>query len=84
MRIKDFERIELSYPRQRDIKFIHVGLSDVRATDDIRISYDFDRDGWLIEQATVHEWIGEDNECDPKWKESAFIPEWQYREEGKA
>lgn len=29
---------------------VHVVLEDVRASDGIRVRYDFDRDGWVIEQ----------------------------------
>lgn len=67
-------RIKLQYPRDKSsAKFAIVGLVDVRAADDIRISYDFDRDGWKIEQ----EQIVNDNgnyQCAGKWIESAFVP----------
>jgi hypothetical protein len=54
-----------------------LGLVDVRAADSIRISYDFDRDGWLIEQAQKFEWGDEDDgSCDPMWKEVAFVKAW--------
>src|SRR5688500_9294541 len=39
------------YPRSDgSAKYLEVGLMDVRASDGIRISYDFDRDGYVIEQ----------------------------------
>ena len=66
-------RVELWYPRIRLAKAVVVGLKDVRAAGDIRISYDFDRDGWVVEQAFTHEWRIDDLICDPNWREVAFI-----------
>lgn len=77
------------YPRvegKHKISALQVGLVDVRASDDIQISYDFERDGWKIEQ----EYCCEDsNNCSvemcpccnadlehPGWKEVAFIQAW--------
>lgn len=56
--------------------FIEVGLMAVRAADSIRISYDFDRDGWKIEQASTFEWECDDKVCDPDWQEVAFVRAW--------
>ena len=53
-----------------------MSLTDVRAADDIRISYDYDRDGWVIEQASIFEWDGDDEECDEDWQEVAFVKAW--------
>jgi hypothetical protein len=70
-------RIELTYPRSTGhAKFICIGLMDVRGADDIRISYDFDRDGWRIEQASVFAWDADDPVCDPDWQEVAFCTAW--------
>lgn len=71
--------VEISYPRLENnkIKNIEVGLSDVRAADNIRISYDFDRDGWKIEQASIFSWDIEDTEMDPDWQEVAFVKAWE-------
>ena len=66
----------LYYPRIGPIDKIEVDLSDVRAADSIRISYDFTRDGWKIEQASIFEWDGDDKVCDPDWQEVAFIKAW--------
>ncbi len=70
--------VELWYPREEDnpIKSICVGLMDVRAADDIRISYDFERDGWKIEQASTFSWDADDKVCDPDWQEVAFVKAW--------
>jgi hypothetical protein len=68
--------VDLWYPRIDPIKHIYVGLVDVRAADNIRISYDFERDGWVIEQASVFEWNDNDKVCDPDWQEVAFVQSW--------
>ena len=73
--------IDIWYPRNYDskIKAFVIGLMDVRAADSIRVAYDFNRDGWKIEQATKFEWaIGEDP--DPGWKEVSFIQAWHLKE----
>jgi len=69
---------EIEYPRNETspIKAIEVGLCDVRAADSIRVSYDFGRDGWKIEQAQHFEWEAGDGVCDPGWKEVGFIQAW--------
>jgi hypothetical protein len=53
-----------------------VDLCCVRAADPIRVTYDFDRDGWKIEQAQRFTWHAGDEECDPCWKEVSFIQAW--------
>lgn len=70
--------IDLWYPDvpSSDIKKMVLGLIDIRATDNIRISYDKSRDGWKIEQASTFEWEVDDEECDPGWQEAAFIQAW--------
>jgi len=74
--------IELWYPRlEGEKKYIRVGLMDVRAADDIRISYDFDRDGWVIEQASIFKWAGDDEVCNEGWAEVAFIQAWGREDE---
>ena len=70
--------IDLWYPDvpDSDVRKIVIGLMDVRAADDIRISYDKERDGWKIEQAAIFEWDGDDEACDPDWQEVAFVQAW--------
>ena len=71
------KRVTLWYPRNRDqAKYLQLSLAEVRAADDIRISYDFDRDGWVIEQASTFEWELGDTVCDPDWAEVAFVRAW--------
>ena|ERR1700679_1809666 len=79
----DTATVALWYPRNEDCaKFIHVELSDVRAADGIRVSYDFDRDGWKIEQASTFSWEADDEVCDPNWQEVAFIQSWGRQKPG--
>lgn len=41
--------VDLWYPRRENrYKSIRISLMDVRAANDIMISYDFDRDGWVV------------------------------------
>lgn len=69
--------VEFWYPRNEDsAKFVELGLSDVRAADNIRIFYDFERDGWIVQQASVFAWKIEDEKCDPDWHEVSFIKAW--------
>lgn len=68
--------LDIWYPNQRDVKFVEIGLMCVRAADHIRISYDYSRDGWKIEQASRFSWNIDDDACDPDWQEVAFIKSW--------
>lgn len=74
----------LSYPPYENTpnpegrcRYVEVELCAVRAADNVRISYDFGRNGWSIQQAAVFEWSGDDPVCDPEWAEVAFVPAWQ-------
>ena len=69
----DTATIEFSPP---EVKYLEVDLEHVRASDGIRVSYDFERDGWVIEQASTFEWAGDDTVCDPDWQEVAFVRSW--------
>ena len=67
---------ELWYPRNpgnRDV--VHVSLIDVRAADDLIISYDFDRDGWRIGMDRTRYTPGL-MEVVTENEEVAFIPAW--------
>ncbi len=69
--------VDHGYPRsENNPKYIVVGLCDVRAADSIRISYDFDRDGWVVEQASIFSWDADDKEMDSDWAEVAFVQAW--------
>jgi hypothetical protein len=71
---------EINYPRNNKIDTIEIGLCDVRAVDNIRIKYDFERDGWVILQSrSYHPQIDENSYgYVEEWIESAFCPAWKY------
>ena len=75
---------EFLYPRNNQIKFIEVGMCDVRATDNIRISFDFERSGWKIEQPYINEKdMGSYIEAsEDTWEEVGFFPNWNLKEKG--
>jgi len=75
--------IDLWYPALSGnrVRAFVIGLMDVRAADNIRVSYDFERDGWKIEQASTFAWDMGDEVCDPDWQEVAFVQAWA-REKG--
>lgn len=83
--------VDLCYPRSDDHPHtIEVGLCDVRAGDDVRLSYDFDRDGWKIEQQAQEMLIETNGRIHPatisgEWQEVAFVKSWalttEHREE---
>ena len=64
-----------------DIREIIIDLDDVRSVNTIKLKYDFDRDGWVIEHLNppdhrrdhngVYE-IANENE----WREVSFTPSW--------
>lgn len=81
---KDTVEVEFLYPRSNQIKYIEVGLCDVRASDNIRISFDFDRSGWKIEQSYFNE-IYKENYIEASeniWEEVGFFPNWNLEDKG--
>jgi hypothetical protein len=69
--------VQLWYPRlEGHAQEIEIELSDVRAADSVRVRYDFERDGWVILQASTFEWSCDDPICDSDWQEVAFIKSW--------
>ena len=73
--------IDLCYPRQSKFNQVEVGLMDTRAADSLLISYDFERDGWVIKQASRFRWT-EDEEPDQDWQEVAFVQAWAREADG--
>jgi hypothetical protein len=74
---REIPEVGLWYPRHDGCaRYLEVCLMDVRAADNLRISYDFDRDGWVIEQASIFRWEENDGECDPDWQEVCFVRAW--------
>jgi hypothetical protein len=76
---KNVLQTELKYPYNKEIDTIQIGISDIRAADDVRVRYDFERDGWVMEQPRQY-YIPEEGfyELGVEWIESAFCPSWQY------
>lgn len=77
--VKGTQCISWEYPEiykrdEQDALEIH--LSHTRAADGIRIKYDSERDGWVIEQASTFSWEVGDEVCDPDWQEVAFVEAW--------
>lgn len=63
--------IDLWYPRiAGHVTALEVGLIDVRASDSLRVSYDFARNGWRIAQCDAH----------GRWHETAFCASYQLHE----
>jgi len=59
--------------------YVVVNQESVRASDGVRLSYDYGRDGWVIEQPHVNEETG-----DERWVETAFVQSWAQDEWKKA
>ena len=69
--------VDLMYPRVDDNpNEVEVGICCVRAADSILVRFDFDRNGYVILQASTFAWKPDDKEMDPDWQEVAFIEAW--------
>ncbi len=81
--------VELTYPPYTDeanhgqVRYILIDQESVRASDGIRLHYDYVRDGWAICQASTFQWEVDDEVCDPDWQEVAFIQSWAREKEGE-
>jgi len=74
--------VELMYPGVDDNPtHVEVGMCHVRAADSIRISYDMNRDGWKIEQASTFEWDVNATQMNSDWQEVAFVGAWARKRE---
>jgi hypothetical protein len=88
-RADDELHVTLTYPPWTDadnkgqVRYVVFDQESVRATDGIRVSFDFDRDGYKIEQASRFGFACDDEVCDPDWQEVAFVQAWG-REESEA
>lgn len=71
---------DIWYPRSSDVDTAQIGLVCVRASDDIRVTFDFDRDGWSIQQeVSVDEPCGTCSYATGEWVEVYFAPAWALR-----
>jgi len=73
--------VTLTYPPmgqddEGKMRYVEVDQESVRASDSIRVHYDYERDGWSIEQASVFSWKTGDKVMDQGWAEVAFVPAW--------
>lgn len=73
--------IRLFYPpRENELsdkcKYIYINQESVRASDGIRLHYDYEKDSWIIEQPTISEWDADKEEFDEGWTEVAAIKSW--------
>lgn len=84
-RRSDTISIGLTYPNISTcgIKFIEIDQESVWASDGIRITYDYGRDGWSIMQPMKLCWAAEDDVCDMGWTETAFVTSWRFEKEQK-
>lgn len=68
------KQVDLYYPgtgTEPDVvDAIQIELMHVRAARDIRVTYDFERDGWVV---SAHV----DPELEGEWVEKSFIPAWE-------
>ncbi len=71
--------ITLSYPRiEGNTNTIRLELGDVRAADDLIITFDFERNGWRIGMDTTRQTTFGMDTIDQD-QEVAFIPAWNER-----
>lgn len=73
----DVIRVDLWYPGvEGNPTAVEVDLMHVRASDGLRISFDFERNGWSIKQASTFQWEPGDEVQDSDWQEVAFVHSW--------
>jgi hypothetical protein len=82
--------INLTYPNLDDTKVntVEINQESVRASDGIRMVYDYNRDGWSIQQPRSVDVLIEETEtcrhydCVEDWAETVFVQSWA-RQEGR-
>ncbi len=81
--------VELTYPPWADIdnkhdqcRYICVNQEAVRASDGIRLHYNYKRDGFVVEQPKPWmEFVDGVYESRTTWKEVGFFQSWEYKVE---
>lgn len=71
--------VTLTYPNHNLLKYVIFDQESTRGSDGIRISYDYDRDGYKIEQPTKTSFCSVDEK--QVWVEVAFVQAWASSEE---
>jgi hypothetical protein len=66
---------EIYHPKKQDS--IILELAHIRSANNLHITFDAKRDGYVISQQTIFSWPLDDDICDPGWQEVAFIEAWQ-------
>lgn len=89
---KDGEQlnVELTYPPKVDgsnphnqVRYVFIDQESARASDGIRVYYDYERDGFVIQQASTFEWDADDEVQDEDWQEVAFVESWARKKDGE-
>lgn len=76
---KDTLNVDLTYPQvtKDGCRHVHVNRESVRASDGVLLSYDYDRDGWSIQQQVYVDLGGCMDQPNPdEWIEVAFVQSW--------
>jgi hypothetical protein len=72
--------VDLWYPRLPEFPDeVHVGLTDVRAAEDLVIRFDFDRNGWVLLQEEFTE-VADGLMPTGQTTEVGFVPAWNIKE----
>lgn len=62
---------------------LQLGLTAVRSADDIRIFYEFGRDGWVVQQNRLaHAEFEKAEDVRDDWTEVAFVQAWAFEPDG--
>lgn len=78
--------VVLTYPPRdnenpnKQVRYVEIDQESVRASDGVRLFYDYERDGFVVQQASRFAWNMGDKVCDPDWQEVAFIQSWARQE----
>lgn len=78
--------VDLTYPRFTvgGCRHVLVNQESVRASDGVLLSYDYDRDGWSIQQQVMIDRDGCMETPNPdEWVEVAFVRSWSLVREAK-
>lgn len=83
----DTLEVELWYPPMQKgptsagrVRYVELDQVNVRASDGVRMHYDYERDGWVVEQPKRLSFdMGELQ--DPQWTEVAFVQSWAINED---
>lgn len=73
----DVVHVTLNYPRGNP-KAVEIDMLEVRCADSIRLTCDFERDGWVVFQST-----NIDDMTDAAWREVGFFKAWAQSPHGE-